>query len=157
MNDDMLLALKANGGVVQICILSNYVKVPAPNPEMEAKLIEVRDKYGDYHNLSPENQKQMRDEYRAVQKRYQKLATVTDVVDHIDHVVQIIGIDHVGIGTDFDGGGGVDGCRTVSEMKNITVELLRRGYKKADIEKIWSGNIMRVFKQVQSLRENSDN
>lgn len=153
MTDDMLLALKENGGVIQICILSNYVKVPEPNPILEAKLTEVRNKYGEYRNLSAEVQKQMREEYRAVQRQHQKLATVTDVVDHIDHVVQVIGIDHVGIGTDFDGGGGVDGCRTVSEMKNITIELLRRGYDKADIEKIWSGNVMRVFRDAGSLKD----
>ena len=147
LSDDMLLALKENGGVIQICILSNYVKVPVPNPELDAKLKEVQKKYGDFNVLSAEVQKQMRDEYRAVQRQYQKLASVTDVVDHIDHVVQVIGVDYVGIGTDFDGGGGVDGCRTVSEMKNITIELLRRGYKKADIEKIWGGNIMRVFEE----------
>ena len=150
LNDDMLLALKENGGVIQICILSNYVKIPEPNPELDARLGEVRNKFGDYNALSDEAQKQMRDEYRAIQKKYQKLATVTDVVDHIDHVVQVIGVDYVGIGTDFDGGGGVDGCRTVAEMKNITIELLRRGYKKADIEKIWGGNIMRVFRKVEN-------
>ncbi len=155
MSDDMLLALKENGGVIQICILSNYVKVPVPNPELDAKLKEVQKKYGDFNALSAEEQKKMRDEYRAVQKQYQKLASVTDVVDHIDHVGQVIGVDYVGIGTDFDGGGGVDGCRTVSEMKNITIELLRRGYKKADIEKIWGGNIMRVFREVEKLKENS--
>jgi membrane dipeptidase len=153
MTDDMLLALKENGGVIQICILSNYVKVPEPNPGLDAKLKEVTDKYGDYRSLPADVQKKMREEYRAVQQKYQKLATVTDVVDHIDHVVQVIGIDHVGIGTDFDGGGGVDGCKTVSEMKNITIELLRRGYKKSDIEKIWSGNIMRVFREVESMRD----
>ena len=76
---------------------------------------------------------------------------MADVVDHIDHVVQIIGIDHVGIGTDFDGGGGVDGCQTVAEMKNITIELLRRGYTKNEIEKIWGGNIMRVFREVERI------
>jgi len=151
LTDKMLLALKENGGVIQICILSNYVKVPDPNPELTAKLDEVQKKYGDFNTLTPEVQKQMRDEYRATQKKYQKLATVTDVVDHIDHVVQVIGIDYVGIGTDFDGGGGVDGCRTVAEMKNITIELLRRGYKKEDIEKIWGGNVMRVFREVENV------
>jgi membrane dipeptidase len=147
----MLLALKENGGVIQICILSNYVKVPDPNPELVAKLDEVQKKYGDFNTLTAEAQKQMRDEYRDTQKKYQKLATVTDVVDHIDHVVQVIGIDYVGIGTDFDGGGGVNGCMTVAEMKNITIELLRRGYKKADIEKIWGGNVMRVFREVENV------
>ena len=149
LTDDMLLALKENGGVIQICILSNYLKTPEPNQEMEAKLKELQDKYGDYNALPEETKKQMRTEYRAVQKRYEKLATVKDVVDHIDHVVQVIGIDYVGIGTDFDGGGGVEGCRTVAEMKNITIEMLQRGYSKSEITKIWGGNVMRVLRKVE--------
>ena len=81
------------------------------------------------------------------------LANVQDVVDHIDHMVKVAGIDHVGIGTDFDGGGGVDGCYDVSEMGNITLELVKRGYSEKDIEKIWSGNFMRVFKEVEAKRK----
>lgn len=152
LSDDMLLALKQNGGVIQICILSNYVRTPDHNPELEARLTELQAKYGDYESLSDEMKKKMRAEYREIQKKYAKLATVKDVVDHIDHVVQVIGIDHVGIGTDFDGGGGVEGCRTVAEMKNITVELLRRGYSKNEIEKIWGANVMRVLGEVEKLR-----
>ncbi len=152
LTDDMLLALKENGGVIQICILSNYLKTPEPNPEMEAKLKELQARYGDYSSLSDSTKKLMRTEYREVQKKYAKSATVKDVVDHIDHVVQVIGIDYVGIGTDFDGGGGVDGCRTAAEMKNITIELLRRGYSKADITKIWGANVMRVLRNVEKLK-----
>jgi membrane dipeptidase len=151
LTDDMLLALKENEGVIQICILSNYLKTPEPNPEMEAKLKDLQDKYGDYNALPDETKRLMRTEYREIQKRYEKLATVKDVVDHIDHVVRVIGIDYVGIGTDFDGGGGVEGCRTVSEMKNITIEMLRRGYSKADITKIWGGNVMRVLRKVEEV------
>jgi membrane dipeptidase len=154
LTDDMLLALKENGGVIQICILSNYLKTPEPNPEMEAKLKELQDKYGDYNALPDETKKVMRTEYKAIQKRYEKLATVKDVVDHIDHVVQVIGAEYVGIGTDFDGGGGVDGCKTVAEMKNITIEMLRRGYSKKDITKIWGGNIMRVLRKVEVIASN---
>jgi membrane dipeptidase len=150
----MLLALKANGGVIQICILSAYLKTMEPNPEMETKLNELRVKYGDYDTISSEVRKsQMRDEFRSIRKKYEKLATVSDIVDHIDHVVQVIGIDYVGIGTDFDGGGGVDGCKNAAEVKNITIELLRRGYSKKEIEKIWSGNIMRVLRQVEKAAE----
>ena len=151
LTDDMLLALKENGGVIQICILSNYLKTPEPNPEMDEKLKELQRKYGDYNVLQDEAKKQMRTEYRDIQKRYEKLATVNDVVDHIDHVIQIIGIEHVGIGTDFDGGGGVEGCRTVTEMKNITIEMLKRGYSKANITKIWGGNVMRVLRKVEEV------
>jgi membrane dipeptidase len=151
IDDNMLQALKKNGGVIQICILSNYLKASEPNPELEAKLKELRGKYGDNSGLSDSLRKQMRSEYRALQKKYEKLANVKDAVDHIDHVVQVIGIDNVGIGTDFDGGGGIDGCKTASDMKNITIELVRRGYSKADITKIWGGNVMRVLREVEKI------
>jgi membrane dipeptidase len=153
LTDDMLLALKENGGVIQICILSEYIKTPDPNPELDAKLKDLRERYGDYDTLPEDKKKLVREEYRAIQDKYEKLATVKDVVDHIDHVVQVIGVDYAGIGTDFDGGGGVEGCKTVAEMKNITIELLQRGYSKADIAKIWGGNIMRVFKEVAKKKE----
>jgi membrane dipeptidase len=110
MDDDMLRALAKNGGVIQMCFLSAYVKKQDPNT-----------------------------------------ATVSDVVDHIDHIVRIAGIKHVGIGTDFDGGGGVIGCNDVSQMKNITRELLKRGYTTRNIRKIWGGNLMRVMTQVNKI------
>jgi membrane dipeptidase len=154
LSDDMLLALKENGGVIQICILGNYLKTPEPNPELDSKLKEIKDKYGDYNALPDSTKKIVRKEYNSIQRTYEKPATVKDIVDHIDHVVQVIGIDYVGIGTDFDGGGGVDGCRTASDMKNITIELLRRGYSKSDITKIWGGNVMRVLRKVEDLAKN---
>lgn len=149
LTDDMLLSLKANGGVIQICILSSYIKTPEPNPELDRRLKELREKYGEFNSLNDSLKRAYRDERWELQNRLKKLATVSDAVDHIDHVVQVIGIDHVGIGTDFDGGGGIEGCRSVAEMKNITFELLKRGYSKKDIEKIWGGNFMRVFKRVE--------
>jgi microsomal dipeptidase-like Zn-dependent dipeptidase/gamma-glutamyl-gamma-aminobutyrate hydrolase PuuD len=79
-------------------------------------------------------------------------ATVPDAVDHIDHIVRIAGIDHVGIGSDFDGGGGITGANAVNELINITIELMRRGYTDRDIEKIWGGNLMRVIEAVTKNR-----
>jgi membrane dipeptidase len=152
LTDDMLFALKENGGVIQICLLSNYLQTPEPNPELDAKLKELSEKYGNYNLLSEADKKASRTEGDAIRAKYEKLATVKDAVDHIDHVVQVIGIDYVGIGSDFDGGGGIEGCCTVAEMKNITIELLRRGYTKSEIEKIWGGNIMRVMKEVQGKK-----
>jgi len=156
LSDDMLLALKENGGVIQICILGNYLKTPEPNPELDSKLKDLKNKYGDYNVLPDSTKKLISKEYKNIQKTFEKPATVKDVVDHIDHVVQVIGVDYVGIGTDFDGGGGVDGCRTASDMKNITIELLRRGYSKADITKIWGGNVMRVLQKVEDLAKNAE-
>ena len=76
-------------------------------------------------------------------------ATLKDFVDHIDHAVKVAGIDHVGIGTDFDGGGGVPGFNDHSEALNVTVELVRRGYTEDQIRKIWGGNLLRVWREVE--------
>lgn len=150
LTDDMILALKENGGVIQICILSSYLKSPEANPALDSAIADIRKKYGAGGALNDERMKEMRSEIRAAQKKYEKLATVKDLVDHIDHVVQVAGIDYVGIGTDFDGGGRISGCSDVSQMKNITIELLRRGYSRKEIEKIWSGNIMRVLRAAEA-------
>jgi membrane dipeptidase len=80
-------------------------------------------------------------------------ATVKDFVDHIDYTVKLIGIDHVGISSDFDGGGGVTGWNSASETFNVTLELVRRGYSEEQISKIWSGNLLRVMDQVRKVAE----
>jgi membrane dipeptidase len=151
LTDDMLQALKENGGVIQICILSGYIKTPEPNPELDVRIKALKEEYGDFKTLSGDQKSKFRDKMWDILNKYGKLATVSDVVDHIDHVVQVIGIDYVGIGTDFDGGGGVNGCKSAADMKNITVELLRRGYSNKEIAKIWGGNIMRVFREVEKV------
>jgi hypothetical protein len=78
-------------------------------------------------------------------------ATVKDYVDHIDYAVKLIGIDHVGIASDFDGGGGVDGWNSAAESFNVTLELVRRGYTEEQIAKIWSGNLLRVWSEVEKV------
>jgi membrane dipeptidase len=78
-------------------------------------------------------------------------ATVRDFVDHIDYAVKIIGIDHVGISSDFDGGGGIDGWNSAAETFNVTLELVRRGYSEAEIDKLWSGNLLRVWREVETV------
>ncbi|EJP33492.1 membrane dipeptidase family M10 [Prevotella sp. MSX73] len=80
-------------------------------------------------------------------------ASVLDAVDHLEHAIRIMGIDHVGIGTDFDGDGGVRGMADSSELINFTIRLLRRKYSERDIEKIWGGNWLRVMAQVQNNRK----
>jgi membrane dipeptidase len=76
-------------------------------------------------------------------------ATVKDFVDHIDYAVKLIGIDHVGISSDFDGGGGVVGYDNASESINVTLELVRRGYSEKDIIALWGGNLLRVMESVE--------
>jgi membrane dipeptidase len=90
---------------------------------------------------------------RLVQPKIKARASIQDIVDHIDHVTRLAGVEGVGIGSAFDGGGGVSGCGDVGEMLNLTIELLRRGYGENAVEAIWGGNVMRVFKQVTLLAE----
>jgi membrane dipeptidase len=151
LTDDMLRALSANNGVVQMCILSDYVKKPLPNPVRDSLRKAIRKKYNNFQDLTDEQWEVAITEYHALENQFpQPLATVSDVVDHIDHMVKFAGIDHVGIGTDFDGGGGVDGCKDVSQMGNITLELVKRGYSEKEIKKIWGGNLMRVLHDVET-------
>jgi len=78
-------------------------------------------------------------------------ADVSTFVDHIDYIKNLIGIDHVGVGTDFDGGGGIPGFNDASEAPNVTVELVRRGYTDDEIKKIWGGNLLRVWGEVEAV------
>lgn len=152
LTDEMLLSLKDNGGVIQICILSSYLKHPDPNPEFDTRMAELKKKWktmGD--SITDEQREQRWAEYSELREKYEILATVNDAVNHIQHVVDVIGIDYVGIGTDFDGGGGIEGCKDVSQMKNITKELIKRGFSNEDIARIWGGNVMRVMRQVQEM------
>lgn len=158
LSDPMLKALQKNGGVIQICLVSDYLDKPEPQPARDSAFAALRRKYNGFNDLTSEERAKARKEWRMLQKEYpKKLADVSDVVDHIDHVVQTIGIDHVGIGTDFDGGARVEGCRDVSEVPNITKELVERGYTQQEIEKIWSGNFMRVFREVSQDKRISHN
>jgi membrane dipeptidase len=150
LNDDMLVKLARNGGVVQVCILSDYVKEPEPYPERDSAFQAVKDRYGNFNDLTPEEEKKAWQDWDRVDSHFPvQLATVSEAVDHIDHIVRVAGIDHVGIGTDFDGGGGLDDCRDVSQLGAITLELVRRGYSEREIRKIWGENLMRVMRQVQ--------
>jgi len=151
LSDEMIKALAAKGGVVQICFLSSYVKKPRPNPERDKAFEEFRAKYGNWRDIKDEAQREkIMAEMQELNRKYPvELATLQDLVDHIDHVVKLVGVDYVGIGTDFDGGGGVVGCNDVSQMINVTVELMKRGYSEADLAKIWGQNFFRVFNQVK--------
>jgi membrane dipeptidase len=152
LTDDMLKKISENGGVVQMCILSDYVKKPENYAERDSAFDAVRIKYRNFENLTPEEDAAAEAEWYAVDSIFpRQLATISDMVDHIDHMVLIAGIDHVGIGTDFDGGGGLADCQDVSQMEGITIELVRRGYSETDIIKIWGKNVMRVMREVQKI------
>lgn len=154
LTDDMLKKLAENGGVIQMCFVSEYLRTPDPYPERDSARAALREKYKNFQNLTDPEMDSARSEWYAIDRKFPpKYATVAEMVDHIDHVVEVVGIDHIGIGTDFDGGGALKSCYDVSEMENVTRELLKRGYKKNEIEKIWGANLMRVFRKVNDVAE----
>jgi len=150
LNDEMLTALKENGGVIQVCFVSEYLKTPEPDTRRDSAKAAVVARHGEFKDLKADAREAFIKDWYAVDREFPPdLATVSDLVDHIDHIVEVAGIDHVGIGSDFDGGGAVDGCFDVSEIGNITLELVKRGYSRKDIAKIWGGNLTRVMAEVE--------
>ncbi len=174
LDDEQLLALKANGGVVQTVAFRSYVhgaKNTAHQEAANAVMEAVAEEMG--FELIRGGRRALRDLSQEEREAYltglaevraaaaNRIATevnpvappvdVADFVDHIDYMVQLIGIDHVGISSDFDGGGGVEGWNDASETFNVTLELVRRGYTEEEIGKLWSGNLLRVLDEVQRI------
>ena len=172
LDDEQLMAIKANGGVVQAVAFRGYV-----NTEKSAlrntKTAEISRELATQEGFTilqradvlklPETE---RDAYTAklqafrtkanpiIRERLKDIApdvNVKDFVNHIDYLVKKIGIDHVGISSDFDGGGGVEGWDNAAETFNVTLELVRRGYTKKQIQMLWSGNLLRVLDEVQKV------
>ena len=151
LSDEMLEAIKENGGVVQVCFLDDFIKEVEQTPEREAALEQLKEEISAWKRgeLSPVEAKELQEKYRQIEQKYPKnRPTLAEGIDHLDHMVKIMGIDHVGIGSDFDGGGGLVNLEDVSQMPNITKELLARGYTEAEIRQLWGGNLMRVFSEV---------
>jgi membrane dipeptidase len=186
MDDEMLMALKQNGGVIQTVAYSTYIK--ADPPQRSTALTALRREIGLPETttqnrertpagcpvvgtnaggtasrgagssdalaaLSPERRADYQRRLAEINAKWPAAprATVKDFVDHIDYLVKLIGIDHVGISSDFDGGGGIDGWNSAAETFNITLELVRRGYSEENIAKLWSGNLLRVWEQVEQV------
>jgi membrane dipeptidase len=104
-------------------------------------------------SLAPERRAEFNSRLAEIDRMYPapQRATVADFVNHIDYTVELIGIDHVGISSDCDGGGGVDGWSSASESFNVTLELVKRGYTEEQIARLWSGNLLRVMGEAQRI------
>ena len=153
LDDEQLFALRDNGGVIQVVAFNAYLTEIAARRRVE--YTNIRNAFGMIPGQQPEELgSEPYEDYigriEALDKRYPD-ATVSDFVDHIDYAVELIGIDHVGISSDFDGGGGIVGWNNASETLNVTIELLRRGYSENDIGRLWSGNILRVLHDVEMV------
>ena len=171
LDDEQLEWLKENGGVVQTVAFKSYLnteKYDARNDALKTIREKVTDSLGlkwyewsEFRALTDSVQM----EFLANRKKIIDLSNekvnsipdfppavnVSDFIDHIDYLVEKIGIEHVGISSDFDGGGGIEGWNDASETFNVTLELVRRGYTEEDISMLWSGNLLRVLDEVEAV------
>lgn len=174
LDDEQLMWLKENGGVVQTVAFSSYVnteKHNARNQYMSALRKKLAEEKGlkwyersELRALSAEEREAFMAYAYEINDAANEVAandaeapagvTVADFVDHIDYMVDLIGIDHVGISSDFDGGGGVTGWSDASETQNVTLELVKRGYSEEDIAKLWGENLLRVLDEVEAVSAN---
>jgi membrane dipeptidase len=153
LTDEELELIKKNGGVVQVVAFGNYVR-PVPK-EITDRIAALQAEYGYKGNeppadLSEAKRREYGDRSRTILSAVPP-ATVAQFVDSIDYAVRKIGIDHVGISSDFNHGGGVVGWENEGESRNVTAELLRRGYSENDIGKLWGGNFLRVWAEAQNV------
>ena len=173
LDDEQLLWLKKNGGVVQTVAFNAYVNTEKNNAFNKASKTFIENiskeqnfelkSWGDVRKMNPKTQDAYYTKYISIRNLAQKKlkedtanynpVNVADFVDHIDYMVKKIGINHVGISSDFDGGGGVEGWNDASETLNVTIELVKRGYSEDEIAKLWSGNLLRVLDEVQEIAQ----
>ena len=169
LTDDQLRALAKGGGVMQTVALGGYLK--NEDPARRDAMAKLREELGlppsgrggpaggggrasqaamtdEQRAANEKKMAQYRERMKEIDARYPS-ATLKDFVDHIDHAVKVAGIDHVGIGTDFDGGGGILGFNDDTEAPNVTIELVRRGYTEEQIKKIWGENLLRVWREIE--------
>lgn len=144
--DELIRGIAASGGVVQVLAMTPYLRAPDPAPERDAAFAALRARVPRPQDLPEAERTAYWQEFGMLSARYPVTpATLADVADHIDHIVRLVGVEHVGIGLDFDGGGGVSGLEDVSRLPNLTAELLRRGYSEDELARIWGGNLLRVL------------
>lgn len=150
LTDEALDAIKRTGGVVQIVAFDSYLKAvpPAKTEAIAALRKELGVQPGEFSKMSPETERTYDAKMAEIDKKWPK-ANLKDFGAHIDYAVKRMGVDHVGISSDFNGGGGIDGFSNSGDAINVTMELMRRGYTDEQIGKIWGGNLLRVMEKAE--------
>jgi len=152
LNDPLLREIAANGGVVQMNVFGIYLEDTPPDQARDDAIAGWRTKFDAKQPWSMEVDIQRRIEIMGIKNEFpSSMSDIPTVADHVDHLVKVMGINHVGFSGDFDGGGGVRDLMDVSQMMNLTAELLRRGYSAEDLKQMWGGNVMRVLAEVQRV------
>jgi membrane dipeptidase len=147
VDDGRLRRIAARGGVIQVPAYNDYLIANARNPDRQAAITAVRSA----RTQTLSERESMQQKIAAIDRRYPvRRATFEDYIQHLLHVIRVAGVDHAGIGIDFDGGGGVSGFEDASDYPKITARLLAEGYSRQDLQKIWSGNVLRVLREAQA-------
>ncbi len=153
IDDARIKALADSGGVIQVDAYSSYLIDTPKNPEREAAMAALIAKVGARNKMTEEQRAAFMAERNAIDAKWPVTkATFQDFMNHLNHALKVAGVDHVGIGIDFDGGGGVTGLNDASDYWKISQALLAEGYTKADLEKIWSGNVLRLLRAAEAAK-----
>ncbi len=157
INDALLKRLADSGGVIQMNALGAYMKEMPGNSDRWAQLGALAGRYPPAAQMSLEQAQAYFAERRALERQFDiEPANFEDYMEHFLHVLKLIGPDHVGVGADWDGGGGVAGMQDISAIPKITERLLAEGYSEADIAKIWGGNVIRLLEEAEKFASVSD-
>ncbi|AMK22733.1 MULTISPECIES: dipeptidase [unclassified Sphingobium] len=154
IDDEHLKALAAKGGVIQMNAYGVYLRASKPNPQRQEALKALFGQLREDAKLSPEKRAELLAKRQEIDRLYPETdrATFDDFMAHMLHALKVAGPDHVGIGLDWDGGGGVVGLEDVLDLPRITAALLKAGYSEADVQKIWSGNVLRVLAAAEAAK-----
>ncbi|MFT3762853.1 MAG: dipeptidase [Pseudoxanthomonas sp.] len=157
IDDERIRRLAAKGGVIQVNSLGAYIADTGATPEYRDALGRLYAEFGGRRNIKDVDREAFVQKKEALDAQYRiREATFDDYMAHILHIIEVAGPDHVGLGADWDGGGGVAGLEDISLLPKITERLLQAGYDERQIENIWSGNLLRVMRQAQALAEKPD-
>jgi membrane dipeptidase len=155
--DELIRKLAAKGGVIQINAYNSYMTNIPPNPDRDRAITALQAKYRGRRLTETEAVAETA-ERRAILARYPiPRANLDDLMKHLLHAINLVGVDHVGLCGDFDGGGGIDGYNSIADLPVVTERLLKAGYSKDDIAKIWGGNILRVLRETQAYAQSQKN
>jgi membrane dipeptidase len=154
VDDNRLRALAASGGVIQVSAYSDYMVAPVKIPARDAAMAEFQKASRALPNPTAAERKALAARRADIDKRFPvPHATFDDFMAHVLHALQVAGVDHVGVGIDFDGGGGVTGLNDAADYPRITERLLKEGYTPEDLHKIWSGNVLRVLRAAEAAAQ----
>jgi membrane dipeptidase len=148
--DRILKKLADKGGVIHMNALGSFLKPLPQTPERVDALNELRRKWPNANRLTGADYERYLDEANALDRNFPEVrATFEDYMSQVLYTIKLLGVDHVGFGADWDGGGGVEGMRDVSALPKVTARLLQEGYSEADLQKMWSGNVLRLLKAAE--------